>query len=322
MEYLSKDTDTNKNNDYTHYKLNYISRKKDDRDYIYNPPSTEEIDKNRLTIINYFNKVNRQIIKKGKMKNKHLQNKIKLNNLIISSQLSSLNKQLVLPVSFSLQNKIKYILDQGALGSCVANAFSQYILMTNNNRVFISRLYFYYCCRLLSKLPNIEDTGLDLRDACKTINSVGYCNEQSWSYDVTKFDVMPPLRCFQSPICKIPPQYSYLFITGSNSSELLYNLKYVIFSGRPIIFGIAVYTSFYSNSVRNSGMVPMPDKTKEDLEGGHCILCVGYDDTKNYIICVNSWSKNWGNNGLFYLPYNYVTDNELAGDFCIANVKV
>ena len=80
MEYLSKDTDTNKNNDYTHYKLNYISRKKDDRDYIYKPPSTEEIDKNRLTIINYFNKVNRQIIKKGKMKNKHLQHLI----LIIS----------------------------------------------------------------------------------------------------------------------------------------------------------------------------------------------------------------------------------------------
>ena len=49
---------------------------------------------------------------------------------------------------------------------------------------------------------------------------------------------------------------------------------------------------------------------------------IGYDDKKLCFICANSWSTNWGNKGLFYLPYNYVTDNELAGDFCIANVKV
>jgi C1A family cysteine protease len=313
---------SNEDNVSTLYKLNYVYCDKDARDYIYKPPSIEETNKNRLTIIKHFHKANQQIIKKYKKINRPIRDRVKLNKQIINSQINSLNKQLALPVQVSLQNKIKYILDQGYIGSCVANVFSQYILMTNNNTTFISRLYFYYCCRLLSKLPNTEDTGLNIRDACKTINKVGYCNEQSWIYNVSNFDVMPPLRCFQAPVCKIPPQYSYFFITGANSDKLLYNLKNVFISGKPIIFGISVYSSLLSNNVSKTGIVPLPDKTKETFEGGHCVLGIGYDDTKNYIICVNSWGKNWGNGGLFYLPYNYVTDNDLAGDFCVVNIKI
>ena len=42
---------------------------------------------------------------------------------------------------------------------------------------------------------------------------------------------------------------------------------------------------------------------------------VGYDDAKQWFIVRNSWGAGWGMKGYFTLPYAYVTDASLAGDF-------
>jgi C1A family cysteine protease len=59
----------------------------------------------------------------------------------------------------------------------------------------------------------------------------------------------------------------------------------------------------------------MPNVNTENLLGGHAIICVGYDDSKQVFIMLNSWGKSWGVNGSFYLPYAYLTNTDLAGDF-------
>jgi C1A family cysteine protease len=37
--------------------------------------------------------------------------------------------------------------------------------------------------------------------------------------------------------------------------------------------------------------------------GGHCVCCVGYDDTKQAWLCKNSWGANWGESGYFWMGY-------------------
>ena len=71
-----------------------------------------------------------------------------------------------------------------------------------------------------------------------------------------------------------------------------------------------------TNSVANNGIVPLPNTNIEQLQGGHCMNLIGFDDSKQWFICANSWGTNWGNKGLCYLPYSYILNSNLAFDFC------
>jgi C1A family cysteine protease len=220
--------------------------------------------------------------------------------------------------SFSLASKITTILDQGNLGACVSNAFAQYILTNTANKVLISRLYHYYTGRLLSGLSNLEDTGLYIRDACSIIASVGACPESTWPYNITQFAVMPPLPAFQGS--KYFKTYSYTLIAQNLTS--LQN--YLMTTNTPIIFGLNVYSSFMTKTVGNTGIIPMPNKNTETLEGGHCMLLIGFNNTTQQFLCVNSWGRAWGCNatggatgsrGFCLLPYAYILDPTLCSDF-------
>jgi len=68
-----------------------------------------------------------------------------------------------------------------------------------------------------------------------------------------------------------------------------------------------VYNSFYrlkgTNSVYNSA-----DKTCDPSNAcGHAVTIVGYDDDKygGALKILNSWGTQWGDNGYFWLPYNF-----------------
>lgn len=219
----------------------------------------------------------------------------------------STSKPSSLPNTFSLQDKLGPILDQGQLGSCVSNAFAQYINMMTNKSVSISRLYHYYCGRALDQTSSMEDSGLDIRQAAKIIGKYGACQETVWPYDITKFSELPPLSVFKS--CNLFKSYSYSFL-----SQDLNSIKSCLSVTKcPVIFGFDVYDSFM-NTVR--GVIPSPNVNKESLLGGHCMLIIGYNDVNQRFTCVNSWGRYWGTGGLCYMPYDYVLNSKLASDFC------
>lgn len=72
----------------------------------------------------------------------------------------------------------------------------------------------------------------------------------------------------------------------------------------PLYIAIPVYTSFYHSY--HDGIVPMPLEG-ESLEGGHAILVRGWKKIKDkyYWIMVNSWGTDIGDDGIFYLPFEY-----------------
>jgi C1A family cysteine protease len=45
------------------------------------------------------------------------------------------------------------------------------------------------------------------------------------------------------------------------------------------------------------------------------VMCVSYDDAKQWFTVLNSWDDKWGMKGHFTLPYSYVTLANLASDF-------
>lgn len=205
------------------------------------------------------------------------------------------------------------IYDQGNLGSCVSNAMANLINYYNNN-INPSRLYIYFNGRVLSSLDIIDDTGLTIRDGCKSISQYSVCNENIWPYNITQFSTMPNLKSYTSSINF--KNFIYLSVNQDVSS-----IKNCILNNNPIIFGFYVYSSFLSQKVAQTGQVPYPNIQTETLEGGHCMLICGFDNINKVFKCVNSWGTSWGNNGFCFMPYNYITNSSLASDFWTINFK-
>jgi C1A family cysteine protease len=171
-----------------------------------------------------------------------------------------------------------------------------------------SHLFFYYNGRVIEGEPVGEDTGLTVANACKSVSQYGGCPEALWPYDIKNMAVKP------SPICYRKGK-KFRITKYVQVPQTLVALQHMLIDGFPIIYGISVYSSFMSDEVARTGMVPLPDVKMETLEGGHCIVICGYDNTSKRFTCQNSWSTEWGDKGFFTIPYEYVLNPDLANDF-------
>ena len=216
---------------------------------------------------------------------------------------------LQLPPSVDLRNACPPVYDQGHLGSCTANCLAgayEFDLKKQQKQDYMpSRLFIYYNERVLINTVN-SDSGAYIRDGIKTMNNQGVCPEKDWPYDISKFTKKPSEKCYKlASKCQIK-SYQKLINT-------LDQLKGCLAEGFPFVFGFTVYESFMTQQVAQTGIMPMPQHG-EKTRGGHAVMAVGYDDSKNAFIIRNSWSANWGINGYFYMPYAYIT-SKLCNDF-------
>jgi C1A family cysteine protease len=216
-----------------------------------------------------------------------------------------------LPPKVDLRSKCPAVLNQGELGSCTANAIGNAHFFAQkkagSKKQFLpSRLFIYYNERALEGTIAV-DAGAEIRNGFKTLSKQGGCPEVLWPYTVSKFRTKPPKPCYTEALKSQAIVYSRL---SQNASQL----KGCLANGYPFVFGFAVYESFESDQVARDGIGSMPTDN-DDMLGGHAVLAVGYDDSLQRFIMMNSWGTGWGNKGYFTLPYEYVLDTNLADDF-------
>lgn len=217
---------------------------------------------------------------------------------------------LQLPTAMDLTHNCPPVRDQGQLGSCTAFAISGALmydqLMQGEVLDPLSELFIYYNERLIEH-DVYGDYGASIKDGVKSVNKTGACTEALWPYDIAKFANTPSADCYQD--AKLHSSLVYMRVLQN-----IQQMKGCIASEYPFIAGITVYESFESQSVTSTGIIPMPQYGEKVL-GGHAILIVGYDDSKQTFTFQNSWSENWGDHGYGYLPYAYLVDQSLASDF-------
>lgn len=201
------------------------------------------------------------------------------------------------------------ILDQGSLGSCLSNASYALFYIISVRKISLSRLQLYMTNRAIDGSSLTEDTGATIRGCMKAVSKYGLCNEKIWYYDILNFDKLAPSDAFRN-LYKLN-KFVYTFI-----KQDLKSIKEVLASGKPIVIGILIYSSFESTNAFKYGVIPIPDINNEDLLGGHAVLLVGYDDKTKVFKFQNSWGVGWGDKGYGYMPYDYVIDNNLAFDLC------
>ena len=222
-----------------------------------------------------------------------------------------LRAPVALPASVDWTDKLPPCYDQGQLGSCTANALAgalQFLQAAQNEPLVMpSRLFIYFNERVIEDSV-ASDSGAEIRDGIKSINSQGCCPESEWPYDELQFAASPLANCYADAAKELLLQYRAV------DNTVLEDLKAALVQGT-VVGGFTVYDSFESDSVSASGVVPMPDLSKESVQGGHAVLLVGYDDSKQAFIVRNSWGTTWGLKGYFTIPYTYFTDPDLASDF-------
>jgi len=220
-------------------------------------------------------------------------------------------KAIPLPKSVDLRKDCPVVYDQGELGSCTANALGgayQFEQIKQKQEDFIpSRLFIYYNERVIEGTVN-EDAGAMIRDGIKTMVKDGVCPEKMWPYKIWKFKKQPHKKCYTEALNNQVLEYRRI------TPHTLYEVKQALYEGSPISFGFMIFESMMSEQVARTGIVPVPSNRERPM-GGHAVLAVGYDDEKDALLVRNSWGKNWGLDGYFWLPYHFVTEPNMSADY-------
>jgi C1A family cysteine protease len=229
-----------------------------------------------------------------------------------------------LPTSYSLQGYVSKVLDQGSIGACTAHSAVQAIhmlmnkldknrymlskMLTSSQKFYGSRLYVYDNARFVDGTPLTEDAGSTNLSTCKGIEQFKICPEEMWPYNEDNLRRRPSHDCYVTAATHTTFEYSVL-------DQNINDIKYALASGCPVMIGIVVYPSFINSGLDGRpGDSPIPHNQERE-NGGHSILLVGYNDDTRRVTFVNSWTANWGTNGFGTLPYEYLEDENLAGDF-------
>ena len=211
------------------------------------------------------------------------------------------------------------------MGSCTAHAgvglYEYYEKRAFGHYIDGSRLFLYKATRNLLGFKG--DDGAYLRSTMGAMTLFGIVPEKFWPYNEHRFNDEPTAFIYSYAQNFQALLYYRLDGPGISNTSLLESIKDYLRKGLPMIFGFTCYSSL---DLADDGKIPFPDKD-ENVEGGHAVMAVGFDDnmkiinpgnpkiiTQGAIMIRNSWGVDWGEQGYGWLPYEYVLKG-LADDW-------
>lgn len=221
--------------------------------------------------------------------------------------------RVALPSVAQLDMRLVPVFDQLSIGSCAANAGCSAVayldgLDDDQSRVY-SRLYLYARTRQLEGVELAEDSGAYIRDVFKALRGDGVCLEEEWPYGQghDRFHLEPSDAAASAAMLH---QAKFYYRCPS-----LRTIRASIAQGFPVEIGFDVPTTMFDPVTAGTGDVYWG----ADFDGGHAVLLVGYDDTRQIgsdrgaFRFRNSWGASWGDLGDGWLPYRFF-DECRAGD--------
>jgi C1A family cysteine protease len=209
------------------------------------------------------------------------------------------------PSEIDLRLAMPPVYDQSALGACAPNASADVFRFVDQLQgganVDPSRLALYYDARALRGWQD-RDSGSYIRDNLKVLAELGAAPERLWPYNIVNYTQKPPIEAYNAAL-------SHQAIGYFRLDHNLNAFKSCLADGFPFIIGSTLFENFTEMSP--DGLVPMPSGSEI---GGHAYVVCGYRDSNRLFICKNSWGLNWGKQGFFFMPYDYLTDDDLSAD--------
>jgi C1A family cysteine protease len=217
-----------------------------------------------------------------------------------------------LPQSMNLVSVMPEIWDQGQEGCCTGHGTASVIMRARKIHGWpyhmLSRQFLYFNGRL-AEGDTDQDAGASVRDVVAGSQQYGVPAECNWQYLSTNITAMPSPTAYAAAA-----EWKISNYAAINTLDDMLNC---LASRHPFVFGFTVYDSFESDQTAATGIMTMPG-TNEQIIGGHCVAGVGYDSSREMLLCRNSWGTAWGIPsipGHFWMPFAYATNQNLASDF-------
>jgi len=156
-----------------------------------------------------------------------------------------------------------------------------------------------------------QNVPVSLRLALKSIRKFGVCKEELWPYQEDRVTKKPTTDAYQDAIGNTISKYERLHPS-------LDQLKACLNIGSPFVFGMEVYQGFYDLDQKESDgilKIPLLEDVKKKPLALHAVLAVGYNEHDKHFKSLNSFVVEFGVKGYFYMPYDYILDQERCFDF-------
>ena len=193
------------------------------------------------------------------------------------------------------------IKDQGDEGSCTGHAFSSV-------REWMARRYertspilspqCLYVEELLADGSFPKDEGAMPRTGCQVLTAKGCCETALYPYVAGKFTAPTPEQS-QNALKYKTGAYHRIGTLPDFLSCLADATPW------PVLVGFVVYESFMTEQVADTGIMAIPDPD-EQQQGGHEVLCLGYNLPNHMALIQNSWGDGWGQKGYFWMPFEVI----------------
>jgi C1A family cysteine protease len=210
-------------------------------------------------------------------------------------------------LSVDLSKKFTKIKNQGQQGSCTAHALTsifEYMLKSGNaTDTDLSEAFLHYNARQKVGSEG-EDVGSNYTFAIETLVESGICEEQYMPYNEDDCTTPPsPEAIDNGRLRKVK--------VAKNVNRNLKDIKSALEDGCPVAVSLALYDSFGEGPC---GIVTLPTEEEFELDkhGRHAMVICGYDDDTKFFLVRNSWGTHFGERGYCYLPYSYITNENLC----------
>ena len=232
------------------------------------------------------------------------------------------------PSSFFLYQYLPPVGDQGQYGTCIAWSSGYYTktaleAITNNYNSSqlalasneMSPKDLYTAIPDASKGANCDGTNFDAAltvmqtRGVATLQTIPYANLGSCAQST-----VDPNGTADAANHKIS---TYRALADASTADYITDVKQNISSNVPVLVGIGVGNGFQNwvgSGVMTAGFDPCGGG---GTCGGHAQTIVGYDDSKGAggaFRVVNSWNTTWGDNGFYWVDYNFMFNTLIQKD--------
>ena len=180
-----------------------------------------------------------------------------------------------LPESVDLRPNMPSMFSQNQQGSCTAQSgvcvYSYLANMIYGDKSAYSRQFLYNMERLTEQGNLDEDSGATMRQICKTLKKDGVCLDELFPYGNGNESKEPDEKAkANAQLHKIKSYYRCVNMT---------DIKIALASGQPVLVGTEVYSSLWNT--KSDGIIPCPNKNKDEYQGGHAWVLTGYSSKKD-----------------------------------------
>lgn len=205
-----------------------------------------------------------------------------------------------LPERIDLRGMCSPVEDQGLIGSCAANAvvgaLEYHQRLSGQAVTDLSRLYVYYNARKIGGTVS-QDAGTFIHHVMASVLAFGACPERMWPYQQAMWATEPVQSCYE-----VAERFGAISYARTDQGL---GSKVAVANGLPVVFGVSLPTQMLQVEARETGKIESPRGNWLAPSGGHAMLIVGYDETRQSWLVRNSWGADWGpEDGHLWIPYD------------------